>query len=128
MEYFAIISNNKETISVRDLHEFVKIFAKTNLRNDELEAILRRCDHNADQLIGFDEFCEMVSSNEKNISSPEEQDEQNYRTQTKELRKDITNSPLRKSPSKNDVYEKSIDETLEQYQSPLDKKVMKKNH
>jgi len=48
MEYFAIISNNKETISVRDLHEFVKIFAKTNLRNDELEAILRRCDHNAD--------------------------------------------------------------------------------
>jgi len=44
------------------------------------------------------------------------------------LRKDITNSPLRKSPSKNDVYEKSIDETLEQYQSPLDKKVMKKNH
>jgi len=48
MEYFTIISNNKEHISVKDLHEFVRGFAKTNLRNDELEAILRRCDHNAD--------------------------------------------------------------------------------
>jgi Ca2+-binding EF-hand superfamily protein len=31
-------------------------YAKT----EEMEAILRRCDHDGDRFIGFDEFCEVT--------------------------------------------------------------------
>lgn len=39
-------------------------------RTDDLEAILRRCDHDADRALTFDEFCELVEQN------PAEQDDQ----------------------------------------------------
>lgn len=47
-EYFKAISQDKDLITIRDLVEFVRVFANTQLRNDELEAILRRVDHSAD--------------------------------------------------------------------------------
>jgi Ca2+-binding EF-hand superfamily protein len=94
------------------LVKYLREFGKHNPRNEELEAILRRCDHEGDQMISYDEFCELVSSNEEGITH-EEVDEKIYDSSTKkELSRDISNSPIRKSPSKNDLYEKSIDDTL----------------
>ena len=29
-------------------------------RTEDLEAILRRCDHDADRLLSYDEFCELT--------------------------------------------------------------------
>jgi Ca2+-binding EF-hand superfamily protein len=91
-----------------------------NPKKEELEAILRRCDHEADQMISYDEFCEIVSSNDDKLHN-DNVDENLYHSDSKrQLEKDIKNSPLKKSGSKSDLYEKSIDQTLEQY-SPEDK-------
>lgn len=106
---------------MRELVNFIRAYGQINLRTEELEAILRRCNHEGDQMISYQEFCELVSSNEDNLQSPEDLEEKNNQSNNKELRNDISNSPIRKSPSKTDIYEKSIDETLEQYSSPMKK-------
>lgn len=73
-------------------------------------------------MINYEEFCELVSSNEEGITH-EDVDEKIYDSNTrKELSKDISNSPIRKSPSNNDLYEKSIDDTLKEYQTPPNSK------
>lgn len=65
--YFNLISNSKDKITVPDLINFIRKFGKANPRKEELEAILRRCDHEGDQLISYSEFCELVTSNEEGI-------------------------------------------------------------
>lgn len=108
-EYFRVISQSKEQIQIRDLVEFVRVFANTHLRNDEIEAILRRVDHSADQVISFEEFCEIVSSNEHNIKNSEDMHKVLNETASKDLRQTVHKSPLRRSPSKNEQCFKTID-------------------
>lgn len=42
-------------------------------RTDDLEAILRRCDHDADRSLNFEEFCEIVELNPSDQDDPEGQ-------------------------------------------------------
>ena len=53
-----------------NLNALVKFLEKNSYypKREDLEAILRRCDHNANQLLTFDEFCESVSVNEYNFN------------------------------------------------------------
>lgn len=88
-EHFKALSHNKDNITIRDLVEFVRTFANVNLKSEELEAILRRIDHSADQMINYEEFCELVSVNDNNIKSSEDLHEILNRTASKELRHDI---------------------------------------
>ena len=92
-----------------------------NPKKEELEAILRRCDHEADQMISFEEFCEIVSSNDNQLSN-DNADEKLYNSNSKkQLQRDIERSPVRRSGSKTDIYEKSMDETLDQYSPDKDR-------
>jgi hypothetical protein len=48
-------------------------FAERNgfyARAEDIEAILRRCDHDANRQIGFSEFCEQVSSDRAPATAP----------------------------------------------------------
>jgi Ca2+-binding EF-hand superfamily protein len=64
LNYFNLIANGNEKIRVSDIVDFLRQQALMNPKKEELEAILRRCDHEADQMISFEEFCEIVSSND----------------------------------------------------------------
>jgi len=39
-------------------------------KKHELEAILRRCDHDADQTINYDEFCEIFTAPGFDLMTP----------------------------------------------------------
>lgn len=82
LTYFNLISNNNDKIAIADLVFFLRQHAYMNPRKEELEAILRRVDHEGDQMINYSEFCELVSSNENNIS-PDEVDERLYQSNSK---------------------------------------------
>ena len=73
-QYFQAIALTSDKITIRGLVDFVRTFANTTLKGEELEAILRRVNHEGDQQISYEEFCELVSSNEDNIKSAEDLD------------------------------------------------------
>jgi uncharacterized protein YehS (DUF1456 family) len=55
---FHLLSKGKTEIKMEDLIQFLDqqgFYAKT----EDLEAILRRCDHDADRSISFEEFAEI---------------------------------------------------------------------
>ena len=68
MAYFNVLSNNNDKIRVQDIVNFMRDEAHMNPKKEELEAILRRCDHEADQMISYEEFCEIVSSNAPDLA------------------------------------------------------------
>ena len=56
---FHLLSKGKTEIKMEDLIQFLDqqgFYAKT----EDLEAILRRCDHDADRSISFEEFAEIL--------------------------------------------------------------------
>ena len=59
-KYFNQISRDKVFITVDDIIEFLKYngFRPTT---EDLESILRRCDHSGDQLLSYSEFSEMTA-------------------------------------------------------------------
>jgi hypothetical protein len=57
---FDDISHGRSQISVCDLTRFLERNAFYP-RHTDIEAILRRIDHNADQAISYDEFCELTT-------------------------------------------------------------------
>ncbi len=62
-------------------------------------------------MISFEEFCDIVSSNDPNLGH-DNLEEKQYQSSSskKELLKDMQNSPApKRSGSKTDLYEKSID-------------------
>ena len=67
---FEQISGNQEAVTLRDLIAFLEQHG-FQPRREDLEAILRRCDHNANQQLNYDEFCEMCSVNEYCYSQEE---------------------------------------------------------
>ena len=79
-------------------------------------------------MINLQEFNEITSCNEGNFSADEAEDQLYQSASKKELRDDISRSPLRKSNSKEDLYKKSIDQTLSNYESPEAEKNALKKH
>lgn len=68
---FNQVSKNKKIISLQDLTTFLE---KNGFAPDthDLEAILRRCDHDADRSISFDEFYELfyIDDQDDDFESP----------------------------------------------------------
>jgi len=65
---FDDIARGQTQIAVGDLN----IFLERNgffPRREDIEAILRRLDHNADQLLSYVEFCELTTISDPNTSS-----------------------------------------------------------
>lgn len=58
--YFNLISRDKSFITVDDQIAFLEYNGYRPTTND-LEAILRRCDHSGDQLLSYSEFSEMTA-------------------------------------------------------------------
>ena len=58
-ELFHEISRGKQYISMPDLIDFLENNAYRPTR-DEVEAILRRCDHDADGALNYEEFCACI--------------------------------------------------------------------
>lgn len=54
------------------------------MKREDLEAILRRIDHEGNQKINFEEFSEATSINEKNLDPMEEEKVRESRCQKKE--------------------------------------------
>ena len=63
-----IISQGKEFITVEDLDIYLR---KHNMipRKSDLEALLRRCDHEGKLRLNFLEFVEVTSCNETNLNA-----------------------------------------------------------
>ena len=68
---FYQVSKNKKVISLQDLTNFLEKNGFAPNTHD-LEAILRRCDHDADRTISFDEFYELfyTEDDESDFESP----------------------------------------------------------
>lgn len=62
-----MIAKGKDNITVEDLIEFLRKHGPSP-RQGEIEAILRRCDHEGNQKLNYQEFCEATSCNEDNLS------------------------------------------------------------
>lgn len=80
-------------------------------------------------MINLIEFSEATGCNEENLDAEEaEAMAHESSAQKNELKNDIekSQSPLKKSNSKEDLYQKSIDQTIDQYESP-DNKSNEKN-
>ena len=58
-EWFSRISGWKKHMSMTDLNYFMKQNSK-GLKTEGLEALLRRCDHDADRALSYDEFCDLT--------------------------------------------------------------------
>jgi len=94
------MSRGLSFISVSDL----MFFLENNgfyPRTEDLEAILRRCDHDADRALSFDEFIEVT---EIPTSSGSDNDKNSFDNAT----------PLKQSPSKVQFEEESIERLREE--------------
>ena len=60
VKIFSDISRGKKTIEMHDLIYYLEENG-FHTRTTDLEAILRRCDHDADNTLSFDEFVELTS-------------------------------------------------------------------
>jgi len=107
--YFNFLAKGNEKIRIENIVEFLREQSLMNPKKEELEAFLRRCDHEADQMISFDEFCEIVSSNDNQLSNDNVDEKLFSSNSKKELQKDLERSPPKRSGSKTDLYEKSLD-------------------
>ena len=82
------------------------------MRGEDIEAILRRVDHNANQRISYEEFNEITSVNEFDVHYEEQ--EKNKSPIRKELSMEILNSsPVKRSNSREYQIYDSIEECME---------------
>ena len=58
---FDAISRGFQNILMASLNDFLEQ-NNFNPTREEVEAILRRCDHDANRTISYDEFCELVAN------------------------------------------------------------------
>lgn len=58
-EFFDKLTGSKDTLTLLELIKFIKEQSKFEPRQHELEAIMRRCDHDADLCLSEDEFSEL---------------------------------------------------------------------
>jgi hypothetical protein len=79
-------------------------------KREDLEAILRRCNHDGNLMLNLEEFCEATSVNEYNLSAEEAETSRLLKSaEKKELTRDISNTPLKKSNSREEILHDSID-------------------
>jgi Ca2+-binding EF-hand superfamily protein len=112
---FQEMSHGEEHIKLDDLIAFLEKNAFYPKRED-LEAILRRCNHDGNLMLSLEEFCEITSVNEYNLTAEESQIL--HSSSKKDLEKDLSASPIRKSNSREDILHDSIDEAMEKYDTP----------
>ena len=53
---------------MKDIVNFLEQFGQYAAKKEDIEAILRRCDHEGDQMINYSEFVEFTSLNEENLN------------------------------------------------------------
>ena len=85
-------------------------------RREDLEAILRRCNHDANLMLNYEEFCEITSVNEYNLTVDEAETKGLMMSEKKEFSKEMT--PIRKSNSREDLLQGSIDDAMDKYDTP----------
>lgn len=88
-------------------------------RNDELESILRRCDHDANQSISYSEFVEITCGRPVTVDTYEE-DRHQHSPEHKRLQDDLNSSrmSLKKSNSRTELLEEPLSETYDRLQTP----------
>ena len=90
MKTFNLVSRGQIYVSMSDLIYFLEQNGY-HPRTEDLEAILRRCDHDADRCLSYEEFCELSE-----LPGEEEGDEQESIVHDS---KTNMNSPQRKEMS-----------------------------
>lgn len=100
--YFRLVARDKDFITIDDMIDFLVINGSRPTTED-LEAILRRCDHTGDQLLSYHEFSEMTAFTESS-SDPQKE----YQTLEKKSEVVLEESPPVKKEG--EVEEGSLDE------------------
>lgn len=116
LKTFHEISNGQTFISMSDLIQFLELNGFYP-RTEDLEAILRRCDHDADRALSYEEFCE-VTELEKDDDGDQESIVHDSKTnnnspQRKEIREDISKSQKKRRNS-NDKLDAAPKENIEE--------------
>lgn len=114
---FQELSEHQDHIKLDTLIRFLESHGFYPKRED-LEAILRRCNHDGNLMLNYEEFCEATSVNEYNLSA-EEAEAKHQSSSKKSLQREIQATPMRKSNSKEDLINQSIEETMEKYDTPM---------
>ena len=71
-------------------------------RTEDLEAILRRCDHDADRALSFEEFCEVTELPGQNTSDDNSGDNSKFEMdKSSPLRSSNSNARLDETPAEN---------------------------
>ena len=116
VKVFQELSHEQDHIKLDDLIVFLEHNGFYPKRED-LEAILRRCNHDGNLMLNYEEFCEVTSVNEYNLTADEAQTIMT--SEKKEFVRDFNASPIRKSNSREDILHESMDEAMEKYDTPL---------
>lgn len=107
---------NEEKISLDSLIRFLesqRFFPK----REDLEAILRRVDHKGDHSINFEEFCEITSLNEFNLSPEEAELESSRHSPIKEeIQKDLKESHAIHRSNSNQERLDSLEDSIDKMQ------------
>lgn len=127
---FKEISLDREDISLYALRYFLEKNG-FNAQREDFEAILRRCDHDANQRISEPEFHEITSSN-PDKAGIDDVEEKAYESEIKkDLEKSVEKSPPRKAISITDEVGEDLEETVDRLESPKkdskSKEELKKN-
>ena len=72
MKTFNEVSKRKTSIGVQALITYLKENGFSP-KTEDLEAILRRCDHDADRILSYEEFCEVIQLTSAQAEEPEQQ-------------------------------------------------------
>ena len=120
--YFDLLSLGKSYISVDDLIYFLNRQGQRTLTED-LEAILRRCDHTGDQTLNYTEFSELTAYTDEPYNA-------GYQRASSPTYAGATSHALRassgaraeeRSPEVEPKKDNAIDDSVEQRESPEDK-------
>ena len=115
---FAQVANKKNDIDLNDLISFLKS-NNFEVKREDLEAILRRIDHEGNQMINLEEFIEATAINEMNLDISEEEKQRQGKSPIKDdLEKQLSSERKRgRSNSKKELLHDEFDEAIEKYES-----------
>lgn len=120
LKTFHTISRGQTAVSMSDLIYYLEQNG-FHPRTEDLEAILRRCDHDADRYLSYEEFCELVEmpaeeggeaedgvvhDTKTNMNSPERKELQESVKQAQPLKRRNSNEKLDGQP--NESMEESV--------------------
>lgn len=108
--YFRLVARNKDFITIDDMIDFLVINGSRPTTED-LEAILRRCDHTGDQLLSYHEFSEMTAYTES--ASDAQKDYQAVEKKSAEVVLEEQSPPVKKESEEGSLDEKESPEFKE---------------